>query len=511
MKSKALPGALLGAAVVALVAVLVLIFLPRSADGTASAPASVLAYKSLTEVATAFADQPGAKYTGSVTAGEMKINLTDVEVSASGDLQGRIKVGGESAEIIGVNGLTYAKGSASFWKSQLEKPKMNYEAVASGWAKLDPATFPNLGWLLAPPNLAFALSNDEEAVDLESKGQPVGLIDTPDGRFLPAGLPDVIVEGDNTFVSGGTMRATTGPNKNLTTVKGPITQTGGERVEVDVSVEPIGPNEIGRLYDRIDAQAQTLAHIPAPYLSPNFDASGFRLTVSPCSPPICEYIVTYVARTPNATQPGSITVVGDMTLTLNDRPVGGTCTRTVTVPLNGQGETRCPFTVPNEDGTLKGDVAYVFTAYVDQDPTVLTRALAANEQISTAEAQGIWTPTGFKGDLAARDYNLQVTGAPSTYTYVVNDEAFDGRAPDGTLLMTFGPGYSANIGSNGALDTGWAGTDALVDTARAQIKAARSTPVRWVFAEQDAADATAKTLEDNGVRGIDIVVVPPAE
>lgn len=510
MKSKALPGTLLGLAVVALIVVVVLMFLPRSADGSAVAPPSVLAHKELTAVATTFAGQRGATYTGSVTAGDDKINLENVEVSASGDLQGRIKVGGESADIIGVNGLTYAKGSASFWKSQLEKPKMNYEAIASGWAKLDPATFPNLGWLLAPPNLAFSLSNDEEAVDLQSKGQPIGLTSTPDGRFLPAGLPDITTEGENVIVSGGTMRATTGPDNNLTAVKGPITQVGGTRADVDLTVANLGPNEVGRLYDKIGEQAQTLAHIPAPYLSPNFDNSGFRLTVSPCSPPVCEYIVSYVASTPNATQPGSITVVGDMTLTLNGRPVGGTCTRTVTVPLNGQAETRCPFTVPNEDGSLKGDVAYVFTAYVDQDPRVLTRALAANEQISTVEDVGTWTPTGFKGSAAARDYNLQITGAPSTYTYVLADQAFDGRAPDGTLLTTFGPGYSANIGSNGALDTNWEGTAALIDTATAQIKAARSTPVRWVFAEQDAADATAKTLEDNGVRGINIVVVPPA-
>ncbi len=510
MKSKALPGALLGLAVVALVAVLVLIFLPRSTDGSATAPPAVLAFKELTGVATTFADQRGGTYTGSVTAGNDKINLENVEVSASGDLQGRIKVGGETADIIGVNGLTYAKGSASFWKSQLEKPKIDYEAVASDWAELDPATFADLGWLLAPPNLAFALSNDEEAVDLEAEGQPVGLTGTPDGRFLPAGLPDITTEGADVIAAGGTMRTTIGPDGNVTAVKGPITQVGGSRVDVDLTVANLGPNEVGRLYDKIGEQAQTLAHIPAPYLSPNFDASGFRLTVSPCSPPVCEYIVTYVTSTPNATQPGSITVVGDMTLTLNGRPVGGTCTRTVTVPLTGRAETRCPFTLPNEDGTLKGDVSYVFTAFVDQDPQVLTRALAANEQISTAETEGTWTPTGFKGSADARDYNLQLTGAPSTYTYVLADQAFDGRAPDGTLLTTFAPGYAANIGGDGALSTSWKGTDTLIETAKAQLKAARSTPVRWVFAERDAADATAKTLEANGIRGVSIVSVPPA-
>lgn len=508
-QSKALPGALLALAVVGLIAVLVFAFLPRSTDGSATAPPSVLAHKELTGVATAFADQRGAKYTGSVTAGKDKINLEDVEVSASGDLQGGIKIGGESADIIGVNGLTYAKGSASFWKSQLEKPKMNYEAIAKGWAKLDPATFPNLGWLLAPPNLAFALSNDAQAVDLQSKGQPVGLTGTPDGRFLPAGLPNITTEAD-VIVSGGTMRATRGADNTLTAVTGPITATGGDRVDVDLTVENIGPNEVGRLYDKIDEQAQTLAHIPAPFLSPDFGGSGFKLAVSPCSPPVCEYIVTYAAKTPNATQPGSITVVGDMTLTLNGRPVGGTCNRSVTVPLNGSAETRCPFTVPNEDGTLKGDVAYVFTAFVDQNPQELTRALAANEQISTAEVEGAWTPTGFKGSAEARDYNLQITGAPSTYTYVLAGQAFDGRAPDGTLLTTFGPGYGTNIGDDGELSTDWDGTKTLVETAKAQIKAAKSTPVRWVFAEQDAADATAKTLQANDIRGIDIVFLPPA-
>jgi hypothetical protein len=512
LKSNTIPKIALGVAVVALIAVVVAMFLPRSADGTAVAPPSILAQKQLTAVALDFANQRGATYSGTVTSGTDKINLDEVEVTAGGDLRGSIKIGGETADIIGVNGQTYAKGSASFWKSHLEKPKMNYEAVAADWAALDPATFPDLGILLAPPALGLALGNDNSSLDMAAKGSATGLIGTPDERFGPAAPPDIVVSGDGTIVAGGTLRTTTVDGTDtLATVVGPLDQPGGSVVDVDLSVEPLEPGEIGGIYGAIDEQAATLAHIPAPYLNPNFDASGFRLTVAPapCSPPVCEYIVTYVATTPGTTSPGSITIVGDMTLALNDRPVGGTCTHTVVIPLNGRGETRCPFNVPNEDGSLKGDVSYVFTAYLDQDPTALTKALAANEQVSTAEPTGAWTRAGFKGSAESRDYNLQITGINSTYTYVVGGQAFDGRAPDGTLLSAFGPGYSENIGTGGTLSSSWDGTETLIAAAKAQTDAAGKTPVRWVFAEADAADATEKTLADAGVSGIEVVTVVP--
>ncbi|WP_028463408.1 hypothetical protein [Nocardia sp. 348MFTsu5.1] len=511
MKSTVIPKIALGVAVVALIAVIVAMFIPRSADGTAVAPPSILAQKQLTAVALEFANQRGATYSGTVTSGSDKINLDGVEVTASGDLRGTIKIGGESADIIGVNRQTYAMGSAGFWKAQLENPKMNYEAVAGGWAALDPATFPDLGLLLAPPALGLALGNDNSSLDMAAKGPATGLIGTPDERFTPAALPDIVEEDDGTLVAGGTLRSTVVDGTDtLATVVGPLDQPGGAVIDVDLTVESLEPGEIAGIYDAIDEQAATLAHIPAPYLNPNFDESGFRLSVAPapCSPPVCEYIVTYVATTPGTSAPGSITIVGDMTLTLNDRPVGGTCTHTVVIPLNGRGDTRCAFNVPNEDGTLKGDVSYVFTAYLDQDPGVLTRALAANEHVSTAEPTGVWTPAGFKGSAGSRDYNLQVTGINSTYTYVVGGQTFDGRAADGTLLAAFGPGYSENIGSDGSLSSSWDGTDIMIAAAKAQTGAAGNSPVRWVFAESDAAAATVKTLEDAGVSGVEVVTVP---
>jgi len=512
LKSTAIPKVALGIAVVALIAVVVAMFIPRATGGTGVAPPSILAEKQLETIAVAFASRPGATYSGTVTSGTDKINLVDVQVTAGGDLRGTIKVGGETADIIGVNGQTYAQGSADFWKSHLEKPKMNYAAVAADWAALDPATFPDLGALLAPPALGLALTDDDASLDMTAKGRATGVVGTPDERFTPATLPDVVLDEDGTITAGGALRTTTVTDTTgLSTVAGPLDQPGGPVVEVDLSVEPLGTDEVGEIYEAIGQQAATLTHIPAPYLNPNLDASGFRLAVfpAPCTPPVCEYILTYVATTPGTTAPGSITIVGDMTLRLNDRPVGGTCTRTVVIPLNGQGETRCPFQVgAGEDGTLKGDVSYVFTTYLDQDASVLTRGLTANKRASTAEPSGVWSRDGFKGTSESRDYNQQITGINSTFTYVVGGQAFDGRAPDGTLLTTFGPGYSGNIGSDGALSSSWAGTEAMIAAARAQSAAAERTPVRWVFAESDTADATMRTLDEAGIGDIEVVTVP---
>jgi hypothetical protein len=385
---------------------------------------------------------------------------------------------------------------------------VNYEAVSTDWAKLDPATFPDLGRLLAPPNLAAALAGDDQFRDMDARGPATGLIGTPDVRFLPAGLPAMAAESDTVVVVGDSLRITTSDDTAITAVSGPIPVGGSETLDVDLQIQIAGPNEVGRMYDTIGEQSTTLTHVPAPYIRPNFDASGFRLAVAPCSPPVCDYVVTYVAATPGPTGPGSVTVVGNMTLTLNGRPVGGNCAHTVTVPLNGRSETRCPFTVPNEDGTLKGDVTYVFTTFVDQDRVAFENALKANEQAATAEATGTWQRAGFKDSRRARDYNLQITGVPSTFTYEVNDYAFDGRAPDGTLLMTFAPGYAENIGRDGLLSADWEGTDLLLDNADQQIRAAGSTPIRWVFAEPEAAEAAAKTLQARGLRNIATVSVP---
>lgn len=508
MRSRTVAGAALAAAVVGLVVVLVAIFLPRTTDGSAAAPAPVLVQKNLTEAAGQFAAHPGAKYTGSVSSDRDKIKLDEVVVSSAGDLSGRIKVGGEAAEIIGVNGQTFAKGSAGFWKGQLEDtPKINYEAVATGWAQLDPAVFPDLGRLLAPPKLAGAVAGDDKLFDLTARGAANGLIGTPDVRYRPAGLPAVVAESDSVVLAGDSLRITTQDDGGISSVSGPLPAGGGNVFDVDLQVQKAGPNEVGRVYDTIGEQTAALTHVPAPYIRPDFAASGFRLSVSPCSPPVCEYIVTYVASTPAATGPGSATVVGNMTLTLNGRPVGGTCAHTVTVPLNGRAESRCPFTVPNEDGTLKGDVTYVFTTFLDQDRGAFENALSANKKAATVGAVGTWKPAGFKETRQARDHSRQVTGVPSTFVYEVNEYAFDGRAPDGTLLMTFGPGYADNISRDGLLGSDWEGTEVLLENADQQLEAAGSTPVRWVFAEPEAADAVGKTLQSQGVRGITTVAV----
>lgn len=89
----------------------------------------------------------------------------------------------------------------------------------------------------------------------------------------------------------------------------------------------------------------------------------------------------------------------------------------------------------------------------------------------------------------------------------MNEYTFDGRAPDGTLLMTFGPGYADNISRDGLLGSDWEGTEVLLENADQQLEAAGSTPVRWVFAEPEAADAVGKTLQSQGVRGITTVAV----
>jgi len=89
--------------------------------------------------------------------------------------------------------------------------------------------------------------------------------------------------------------------------------------------------------------------------------------------------------------------------------------------------------------------------------------------------------------------------------YVVNGVAFDGFR-DGVLLEAKGPRYAYLI----SRPFGTKITDDFVDDALRQIEAANGTPIRWSFAEQEAAAAVRRLFDDAGFgEFIDVVWTPP--
>jgi hypothetical protein len=91
-----------------------------------------------------------------------------------------------------------------------------------------------------------------------------------------------------------------------------------------------------------------------------------------------------------------------------------------------------------------------------------------------------------------------VTGLLPGVEYTVGGVAFDGFE-GGVLLEAKGPGYAALLDPRAT----WSDAmDGLLDQAGRQLAAAGGTPIRWVFAEEAAANATRAAFEANGIGGI---------
>lgn len=92
---------------------------------------------------------------------------------------------------------------------------------------------------------------------------------------------------------------------------------------------------------------------------------------------------------------------------------------------------------------------------------------------------GEWGPSKNHGSANARAYELQITGRPEGY--YVNGVEFDGFQ-NGELLDAKGLGY-ANL-----IPAEWStAAKQLEDAADRQLEAAGSTPIHWIFAEEEAA------------------------
>ena len=99
---------------------------------------------------------------------------------------------------------------------------------------------------------------------------------------------------------------------------------------------------------------------------------------------------------------------------------------------------------------------------------------------------GEWGPSKNHGSANARAYELQITGRPEGY--YVNGVEFDGFQ-NGELLDAKGLGY-ANL-----IPAEWStAAKQLEDAADRQLEAAGSTPIHWIFAEEEAARAARKII-----------------
>lgn len=123
------------------------------------------------------------------------------------------------------------------------------------------------------------------------------------------------------------------------------------------------------------------------------------------------------------------------------------------------------------------------------------------------DGPGQYEPRNHNMSERAAAYQEQVTGSPRGIEYVVDGVAFDGFR-DGKLSDAKGPGYEQFLDENGEWKPFFKGADTLVDQARRQLAAAGDTPVEWVVAEEQAADAMERMLDAADITEIEITYVP---
>ncbi|CAN7526787.1 two-partner secretion domain-containing protein [Variovorax sp. LjRoot178] len=175
-------------------------------------------------------------------------------------------------------------------------------------------------------------------------------------------------------------------------------------------------------------------------------------------------------------------------------------------PANLQQEgssTATPGTALSNSGTPGYNAA---EPWIGDTSTTVPNNAPLSDSIMMSQAR--WVPVNESMSPQARAYQTQITGV-SGQAYVVNGVKFDGVSSDGTLIDAKGPGYGNFVSGNGQFVPWFSGEAALVDQAERQSRAANGTPVQWTVAEPSAARAMQNLLDSRGIKGINVVHVPP--
>lgn len=495
--------------------------LAPSKDGTAVPDAEMQALQGLVTASTSFADAPAVKYNGTITmstdSGSLKLNVTDLEVTAAGDVRGKVKQANNgTAEWLQVAGGTYAKGDATFWRKEAGKKQPAGVTIADPsadkWVSVEEAMLGiDLRDALRPARVGAVLrQQDTNLAGTEVQGTPVARgSDTPDRRVNSDGSTGVAevevsdadggVEGVRRFQSGD-MIVGVDDDGAATALRGPLGKGyGGDlvKVEADLTVAPLDDAGMRQFYSGAKSALQSAKIDSRQIVIPNPDG-GLDCGGARC-------VITYDLgnNTPGIAR-GTVSVALNTSFKSNGRDIGK-CDSTSTMPVNGRGRISCsiPFG-QNADVNSSAQMRFIVDGEVD--PAAFGAAVDTATTVSAA-SKG-WAMTAPKATEQARRYNHQVALVASGYVYKIGDFAFDGREKDGTLLLTHGPGYDAHLTPAGELDTAWAGTEQLLSQARDARSAAGDKPIRMVFAETRTADAVRGLLTANNIANVEVVSVP---
>jgi hypothetical protein len=105
----------------------------------------------------------------------------------------------------------------------------------------------------------------------------------------------------------------------------------------------------------------------------------------------------------------------------------------------------------------------------------------------------------------ARAYQKQIVGGHEGEAYLLNGVKFDGFK-DGVLLDAKGLRYAHFI-KDGEFRSWYRGGRKMIKEAKDQVRAAGDSPIRWCFAEEEAADFYRAIFERERIK-IEVVHVP---
>ncbi|GAB11916.1 hypothetical protein GOARA_091_00340 [Gordonia araii NBRC 100433] len=477
-------------------------------DGSAMAPAPKRAQERLDTATTSFTAAPGAVYSGPM--GSHPANLDGFAVTATGDARGTVAIKGVPAEVLHLDGTTYVKASREFWSMAggsggPDSPKLDIDRLANNWAAVGDGLLGFRIGDLIPKNLGLAIQDGDRRIPGEL-GAPSGpASNTPDARGTVTGLPVNIEQRENNIVEAGTMATAIGPNGGIIGVLGPVGSRGDSTPETSrLKIRVMTNSEVLTFYSTVQGLTDPLKRVPMP----GVDVPKPTGSLVQCGPGCHSVTYNFTNSGTGGADRATVSVQQTSNFTVAGAPAGS-CQRSVSMPLGGRATSTCLFSYSPPRGrfTVRVESNFKVSAHVEKDVRVMIESLDRNKKIATGPRPGQWYPKPYKVNAPNRGYDRQITGNTSPFAYMVGGYPFDGIEPDGTLLMTAGPGYDAHVRGD-SFDPAWPGTTQLASNAEAQRKAAGEAPVRWVFAEAKAAGAARKLLEQKRIEGIEVVVIP---
>ncbi len=499
---------------IALVAALVVSFIPfsRSADGGATV--AFRAQQELDKVVFKFGETGGAKYSGKITysyldtpsSGERTINFKNFVVAGSNSAEGSITQDGQEAQYRQIGNNVYANGSKDFWTKLLGKvPEgLDLDSVATKWADTDGSGLLWLGSFLSPRKLAGRLAIGDTSTST-SLGQELdqpnkGL---PDARFWPTSDPKVTLTGNSITV--GQMTTTFDPkSKAITHIKGD-SKSDDIKYHIDADVTPMSDNDRDKLFANERSFAPELVAVPAPGV-PISSPRIRGVAGGSCTTMVCEFLLDLQGKpASDRFRTGYVNYGLNVTFTANGAPDGGTCNKVVRVDYGAMGRAQCDATdLPPNANVRAITGASKYLPFNTRTANEFTEII--NNSEAAAKKKVTLARTGTKRPGSPMAYNLQITDMPSVYVVKQGDYQFDGFGPSGAFLVTFSTGYDQHV-ANGAFDPAWSGTETLKSQAAKQVAAAGGTEIVWFFAEQNSADAARRLLDSAGITNKQILTL----